>query len=281
MVDWIQEFFTKASPMTTASSITDLLERQFGLAGEVAVVTGGGSGIGRAVALTLASLGANVTVLDNNLGSAKDTEAAVARMPGVIGHQQVDLTDESAVQIVIDRVAAQFGRIDLLINNAAVKLPKASVDLSVEDWNRAIATNLSGVFFCARSAARHMIAAKARRIINVVSVGGLSAGATGRSNADPSYRAAKGGVANLTRALAIEWAEHNIRVNAIAPGYVRTPMTQRLYDDPALLSSVRARIPLGRVAEPEEIAWPIVFLPSRSSYMVTGHILTVDGGLLA
>ena len=154
--------------MTTASSITDLLERQFGLAGEVAVVTGGGSGIGRAVALTLASLGANVTVLDNNLGSAKDTEAAGARMPGVIGHQQVDLTDESAVQMVIDRVAAQFGRIDLLINNAAVKLPKASVDLSVEDWNRAIATNLSGVFFCARSAARHMIAAKAGRIINVV-----------------------------------------------------------------------------------------------------------------
>jgi len=267
--------------MAIASSITSLLQRQFGLADDVAIVTGGGSGIGRAVALTLASLGANVTVLDNNLGATKETAAAGAGLPGAIGHEQVDLTDEAAVRVVIDRVAAQHGRINLLINNAAVKLPKSSVDLSVEDWNRAIATNLSGVFFCARCAARHMIVAKAGRIINVVSVGGLSAGATGRSNADPSYRAAKGGVVNLTRALAIEWAEHNIRVNAVAPGYVRTPMTKRLYDDPALLASVQARIPLGRVAEPEEIAWPIVFLASRSSSMVTGHILTVDGGLLA
>jgi NAD(P)-dependent dehydrogenase (short-subunit alcohol dehydrogenase family) len=118
-------------------------------------------------------------------------------------------------------------------------------------------------------------------IVNVASVGGLSAGITGRGNANASYRAAKGGVVNLTRALAVEWASHNIRVNAVAPGYVRTPMVQRLTDDPQRLKTVEERVPLGRLADPHEIAWPITFLASRSAAMITGQILTVDGGLLA
>lgn len=267
--------------MENARSGLEVLHRQFSLEGDVAVVTGGGAGIGRAVALVFASLGATTVILDRNLQAAEESARMGQELPGRIAVRSVDLSDDAAVRSAFDAVATEFQRIDVLVNNAAVKLPGSSVDLPVEEWDRAIATNLSGTFFCARSAARHMIAQRSGCIVNVVSVGGLSAGATGKSNADPAYRASKGGVVNLTRALAIEWAPHNIRVNAVAPGYVRTSMTKRLYDNPALLASVEARVPLGRVADPDDIAWPIVFLASRASSMVTGHILTVDGGLLA
>ena len=118
-------------------------------------------------------------------------------------------------------------------------------------------------------------------IVNVASVGGLSANITGRANANPSYRATKGGVVNLTRALAVEWASQNIRVNAVAPGYVRTPMISRLTDDPAREAATAEKIPLGRLAEPEEIGWVIAFLAGEGASMVTGQILPVDGGLLA
>jgi NAD(P)-dependent dehydrogenase (short-subunit alcohol dehydrogenase family) len=148
-------------------------------------------------------------------------------------------------------------------------------------WQRVIDVNLSGVFFASRSAARVMIPRRRGCIVNVASVGGMNAGITGRQYPNAAYRSSKGGVISLTRALAVEWAPHNIRVNAVAPGYVNTPMAKNLTEDPKRLTSITSSTPLGRIAEPEDVAWAIAFLGSAAASMITGHTLPVDGGLLA
>jgi NAD(P)-dependent dehydrogenase (short-subunit alcohol dehydrogenase family) len=239
------------------------------LHGRVAAVTGGASGIGAACAELLAAAGATVVVLDR--------EPSPALPPGAEAIA-LDVTDESAVDAAMAEVAERHGQIDVLVANAGIAIRRPATELSLADWRKVVDVNLTGVFLCARSAARHMIAAGGGSIVTIASVLGVVGGGV---YPNISYQAAKGGVINLTRALALEWAEHGIRVNAVAPTYVRTPLTAGLVADAGVLRQIEARTPLGRLAEPEEVADAVLFLAGRGSAMVTGHVLAVDGGYLA
>jgi NAD(P)-dependent dehydrogenase (short-subunit alcohol dehydrogenase family) len=237
---------------------------QFRLDGEVAVVTGGASGIGRAVATALATVGARVEVLD---------------VAGGDGVRKVDVTDEGQVRAAFAEVVARHGRLDVLFNNAGIALRRPTVELSLDDWNKVVAVNLTGVFLCAREAARHMLAGgRGGRIVNTASIMGVVGGGL---YPNISYQATKGAVVNMTRALAVEWAGQGIRVNAIAPTWVRTPLTRGITENPELVRRIEAITPMGRLAEPEEVVGAVLFLASRASAMVTGHVLAVDGGFLA
>lgn len=237
----------------------------FRLDGDVAVVTGGAGGIGRVVAEALAAVGAKVAIFDRAGGG-----------PDVY---PMDVTDETQVRSAFADVAARHGRIDVLFNNAGIAIRRPSTELSLEDWNAVVAVNMTGVFLCAREAARHMLAAgRGGRIVNTASIMGFSGGGL---YPNISYQATKGAVVNMTRALAVEWAGQGIRVNAIAPTWVRTPLIRGITENPELVQRIAAMTPMGRLAEPEELVGAVLFLVSRASAMVTGHVLAIDGGFLA
>ncbi|MDX6561903.1 MAG: hypothetical protein QOD65_1717 [Gaiellales bacterium] len=248
--------------MADPSRLTDLR-------GRVAAVTGGAGGIGAACAELLAAAGATVAVLDRDVPPALPAGAEAITL---------DVTDEAAVDAAMAEVAERHGRLDVLVASAGIAIRKPATELSLEDWQKVVDVNLTGVFLCARSAARHMIAAGGGSIVTIASVLGVVGGGV---YPNISYQAAKGGVVNLTRALALEWAEHGIRVNAVAPTYVSTPLTAGLVADAGVLRQIQARTPLGRLAEPGEVADAVLFLAGRGSAMVTGHVLAVDGGYLA
>jgi NAD(P)-dependent dehydrogenase (short-subunit alcohol dehydrogenase family) len=251
----------------------------FRLDGKVAVVTGGGSGIGRAIALAFAEAGAWVAVLDHDELKA----VAVAREIVKLGQQSfaatADVSNEADVERAIASVTNEFGGLDILVNSAGAAIRKPSVELPLEDWDKVIAVNVTGTFLMSRSAARVMLAGKkGGSIVNIASIMGFSGGGL---YPNISYQTSKGAVVNMTRALAVEWAKEGIRVNAIAPQWVNTPFIDGLREKPELIDRIKAMVPMGRLAEPEEIAGAAVFLASGASSMVTGHILAVDGGFLA
>ena len=244
----------------------------FSLAGKTAIVTGAGSGIGKAAAEALASAGATVVVADLNLAAAR---AVASALPSAIAIE-ADVTREADIEAMLD---AAPGRIDILVNNAGLAIRRPSVELSAEDWNKVVEVNMTAVFLCSRAAARRMIAdGKGGAIVNVASIMGLSGGGL---YPNISYQTTKGAVVNMTRALAVEWAPHTIRVNAVAPTWVRTPFIKPILEQPDLVARIEAMTPLRRLAEPEDVASAILFLASPGAAMVTGHTLPVDGGFLA
>ena len=252
---------------------------RFRLDGKVAAVTGGGNGIGRATCLALASGGAAVMVIDRDRAAAAETVATISTAGGQSRAYTADVAHEMAIDAVFAAIAADKGRIDVLVNNAGTALRKPATELPLAEWNEVVALNMTGVFLCSRVAARHMIAAgSGGAIVNTASIMGLSGGGL---YPNISYQTTKGALINMTRALAVEWAPHRIRVNAVAPTYVRTNFIQPLLDQPELVAKIEAMTPMRRLAEPKEVADAILFLASPAASMITGHTLPIDGGFLA
>lgn len=241
-----------------------------GLAGKAAVVTGATSGIGRETAKLLSSLGANVVAV----GRTFKPDTLPAKTRGEIVRFEADVSDENKAGQAVDVCLSKFGRMDVLVNNAGMIKGGSIFDYKKEDWNRILDVNLGGYRNYARAAAKAMVEQKTEgRIVNVASVDGIAA--------EPgvlAYSASKGAIIIFTRCLAIELAQHGIRVNAVAPGWVDTPMGTGLLDDVSR-KLVNKRIPLGYIAPPVEIARSIVFLASEMSRYMTGEVMVVDGGL--
>jgi NAD(P)-dependent dehydrogenase (short-subunit alcohol dehydrogenase family) len=248
----------------------------FRVDGKVALVTGGASGIGFAASSLLSQAGARVFVLDRDAAAA---EAAAAKIGGGAAARTLDVADEAAIVRVFAEIDGTAGDIDILVNNAGTAIRRPAVEQTLEEWNRVLAVNMTGAFLAARTAARHMLArGRGGAIVATASIMGLSGGGL---YPNISYQATKGALVNMTRALAVEWAKDNIRVNAVAPTYVRTPFIAPLLAEPELVAAIERMTPLGRMAEPEEVAAAILFLASPAAAMITGHTLPVDGGFLA
>lgn len=249
----------------------------FGLHGKVAVVTGGGRGLGAATAETFARAGASVVVLDIAAEHARATSDRIRAGGGIASAMSCDVTDEAAIGKALAEVVAEHGGLDVLVNSAGRAVRKPATEISLKEWQSVIDLNLTALFVCSRVAARHMKARGGGAIVNLASIMGLSGGLFPNA----SYQASKGGVVNLTRALALEWAADNIRVNAVAPTFVQTDLTAPVFSNPEILEDVMAHTPLGRLPEPDDIAAAILFLASPAAHCVTGVVLPVDSGYLA
>jgi NAD(P)-dependent dehydrogenase (short-subunit alcohol dehydrogenase family) len=246
------------------------------LVGRKAIVTGGGRGIGLAIAQALAREGADVALADLSLEAA---ERAAEELRG-LGRQslaiQTDVAEPAQVEAMVERAVGAFGRLDVLVSNAGISQRTDFLEMPVAEWDRIIAVNLRGVFLCGQASARRMAQTGGGAIINLAS---QRAESTGRQGA--AYAASKGGVRTLTKAMALDLARFNIRVNAIGPGPVLSDLTRHRFSDPAQVEEFVARIPLGRLGQPDDIAGAAVFLASDAARWVTGHTLFVDGGWLA
>ena len=228
------------------------------LKGKIAVVTGAGTGIGKATAELLEKAGAKVSRIDIEPGA------------GIIAG---DVADEAAME----KAFAGIGGVDILVNNAGIAVRKQSHNITREEWNRVQAVNVDGVFLCSRIAARAMKSRGGGAIVNLASIMSFSGGIY----PNPAYQTSKGAVLNMTRALALEFATDNIRVNAVAPTWVKTRLTQPLFDNPETMKKVMSHTPLGRLPEPGDIAAAILFLASPAARCVTGITIPVDSGYLA
>ena len=241
---------------------------------KVAVVTGGAQGIGRAIAETLAQGGANVVVADLQVEKA---EATAKEITANTGQQalavEVDVADSTSAKAMIDRTIAEFGRIDILVNNAGTTRDNLIMRMKEADWDLVLNVNLKGAFNCSKAAIRSMMKQHYGRIINITSVSGL-AGQAGQTN----YSSSKAGLIGFTKALAKEVGSRNITVNAIAPGYIETVLTDDL---PQELKDLALKMtPVGRFGEPQDIANAVAFLASDEVSFITGQVLSVDGGMV-
>jgi len=248
----------------------------FDLTGKVAVVTGASRGLGQGMAIGLAQAGASIVAVASTVGNAADTVAKIEALGGkavALGCQQDDA--EQVKKLVTDSIAA-FGQVDILVNNAGTIRRAPAEEFSDEDWNAVMETNINGVFRLSRGIGKHMLERGNGKIINIASLLSFSGGIT-----VPAYSASKGAVMQLTKALANEWAAKGLQINAIAPGYFATDNTTALRADVERNASISARIPAGRWGNPEDLAGAAVFLASKASDYVNGHIMLVDGGWMA
>ncbi|MBX6313510.1 MAG: glucose 1-dehydrogenase [Isosphaeraceae bacterium] len=239
---------------------------------KVAIITGSGRGIGREMALRFAAEGARVVVADVDAAASAGVAGEVWAAGGIARVSAVDVTDPAGVQVMIEGVLADFGRIDVLVNNAGVGLNKPFLTTTLEEWERQIRVNLTGTFLCSQAAARAMVRRGGGRIVNVASISGQRGG-QGRA----AYGAAKAGVILLTKVMAVELAPLGVRVNAIAPGPVDTEQSRGTHTE-ATRRAYRQRIPVGRYGERSEIAAAALFLASDEASFIVGHVLNVDGG---
>jgi 3-oxoacyl-[acyl-carrier protein] reductase len=243
------------------------------LTDQVALVTGSGRGIGRAIALALAAQGANVVINDVDAASAEATAADLRALGREALVQGANVTDEAQVEGMIEVVIAQLGRLDILVNNAGLTRDGLLIRMKEDQWDLVLDVNLKGAFLCTKAAGRVMMKARSGRIVNIASVAGIT-GNPGQAN----YSASKGGLIALTKTTALELASRGVTCNAVAPGFIETAMTQQLAEE------VRAgwlkRIPLARAGTAEDVAAAVCFLAGPASTYVTGQVLVVDGGMV-
>lgn len=245
----------------------------FDLTGKTAIVTGASKGIGKEIALLLANNGVDVALIARNRTElnkvAKEIES-LGRKALVISH---DLNEVESIPIVVQKVYKTYGKIDILINNAGINIPKSVEETSIEDWDKIINLNLKSVFFLTQAVGKIMRRQDTGKIINVSSQMAF----IGYSNRS-AYAVSKGGITQLTKSLAIEWAPHNINVNAIAPTFTETIMTKELFKDDNFKNEVISQIPLGRLGKPDDLFGAFIYLASEAADMVTGQTILIDGG---
>ncbi len=247
------------------------------LVGKSAIVTGAASGIGQAIALAFLREGANVLGADLNLAGLEDTAARANDCSSAFVTHRCDVTQRADVEATVARAVEDFGKLDIMAAIAGIAMEHDFVDIKDDDWHRVAAVNMHGVYVCDQVAARQMVKqGNGGRIINMSSVNGLMG-----EEELAAYNTSKGAVTLLTKSAAIDLAKHEITVNCLAPGYIRTPLTIESIDDEAWITEYLKRVPFRRVGEPEEVADCAVFLASDLSRYVTGHALVVDGGQIA
>ena len=249
------------------------------LKGKVVIITGARQGMGKADALLFAKNGAKVTVADISQEECQLVVEEIEKSGGEALAVKCDVASEKEVEEMVKKTVDKFGKVDILVNNAGICQFKPFLEMTEEEWKKTLDINLKGYFLCAREAAKEMVKHKSGAIVNIASVvmGQIGMGMAGLAH----YSASKGGIAALTKTLALELAPYNIRVNAIAPGAIDTPMAASAKADQKTLEQTLAVIPLHRMGKPEEIASTVLFLTSDASSYITGSIVVVDGGWLA
>jgi 2-deoxy-D-gluconate 3-dehydrogenase len=253
-----------------------VLER-FSLKGKSGIVTGGGSGIGKGMATGLVQAGAEIVIAGRRRERLQETAGEIRQFGGPVIPAQADVSRMDDIRSLVDRTVKEFGKIDFLFNNAGTIRRNACEDFLERDWNEVINTNLKGPFFLAQAVARVMISQKRKgKIINTSSLIAVQGG-----KHVPAYAASKGGITQLTKSMANDWARYNILVNAIGPGWVNTELTEPLRQDKERFAEISGRIPLGRWADPDDLAGVAVFLASDASDYITGQTIFVDGGWLS
>lgn len=243
------------------------------LENKVAIITGGGSGIGRGIAQMFAKEGAKVVVCGRRLDVLQETVSLIKQGGAEAVAVQTDVSDYNQVSNLVQTTIAQFGKVDILVNCAGVYLAHDALSASEEEWNKVISIDLKGVWVCSKACISQMLAQGGGKIINIASIAGLIG-----FEQSAAYCAAKGGVVNLTREMALDFASKKININAIAPGVIDTDMTKDFLSNEEAKKSFLDKTPVGRVGTPEDIAYGAVYLASGESDFVTGHILVIDGG---
>ena len=249
------------------------MKKIFDLTGQVAIVTGAARGIGKAIALGFAHFGADIVVVDILEKEAKEIAAEIKKMGRESLGIKMDVTKKKDIDNVVKQTMKKFGKIDVLVNNAGILKMGPPEAITEKDWDLVMNVNLKGYFLCAQAIGREMIKRKQGKIINIASIAGKIA-----FSQAAAYNSSKGGVILLTESLADDWAKYNIRVNAIAPGIVKTHMTKDMLKQKQFQEMVKAKCPLGRAANPEEIVGAVIFLASDASSYVTGEVIDIDGG---
>ena len=247
------------------------------LQGKVAIITGGARGQGAAEARMFAREGARVVFGDVLDDEGRQVEAEIAAAGGEAVYVRLDVTDEESWREAVGTALSRFGKVDILVNNAGIASWNAGDDASVEEWDRIMEINAKGVFLGTRAVVPAMRDAGGGSIINISSISGM----VGQTNIHPGYNASKGAVRILTKSTAVQHAAEGIRCNSIHPGPVKTPMTERSWSNPEWLKATERRTPLGRYAEPDEIAYGVLFLASDESSFMTGSEVVIDGGMTA
>ena len=245
----------------------------FSLSGKVALVTGAARGLGYEIALALATYGADLVVCDLTLADLDNVKEAIEGLGRKAVCVKADVTKIREIQAMADAAVERYGHIDILVNNAGINITQDAVDVTEEAWDKVLGINLKGVFFCAQAVGRVMIKQKSGRIINISSQTGAVA-----IPKRAAYCASKGGVNQLTKLLALEWAPFGVNVNAVAPTFLETPFTENMFRNEAFYKYCLDNIPLGRIGKPADVTGAVIYLASPASALVTGHVLAVDGG---
>ena len=248
----------------------------FDLTGKVAVITGGCTGTGREIAEGLAEAGCNIVICSRNYETCVQACEEIAALGAAVLPIRCDVTRSDDIKNLVRETLREMGGIDILVNNAGVEgKEKPLLEMSDEDWDTVMNPNLKGAFLCSRAAAKEMIGKGGGKIINVASIAAF----IGMPNVS-AYCASKGGLVQLTKAMALEFVENNIQVNALCPGYFDTPMSRRLYEPEMWAKIVRRKVPMGRIGKPEELKGTAIYLASRASDFMTGTCIVIDGGQL-